>query len=374
MTNKELFYFAGKCLTLDEHPEFKHEIIRHIADDSIDWQDFIELCSNHLILPAIYLKFQTHEILSHLPEELYDFLVEIHHLNSVRNEKILLQLQKIMNILNEHKIFPTLLKGTGNILDGLYSDIGERILGDIDFLVPENDYLLSAELLESNGYSTVSAIGSHSEVRNMKHYPRLFHPDFPAVIEIHRLPVREEYQSWFNTGIIDQEKKAGSSIRGCFVESDNHKIVHNFIHCQLSNQGYLSGVVSFRDLYDLYLLSKKSNLNDSIVHIKTKQKAKAYFIFAGKALGVEARFNLKTNLAYWIFSKRHSLNITSSTFYRSYRTILFFKERIIEKYIGQLIKSMYSAEIRQSLIRRLSDRNWYKSHFRLYKNFFFPNK
>jgi len=37
--------------------------------------------------------------------------------------------------LNAAGISPIYLKGTGNLIDGFYEDIGERIIGDIDFLV-----------------------------------------------------------------------------------------------------------------------------------------------------------------------------------------------------------------------------------------------
>jgi len=53
MTNKELFYFTGKCLTLDEHPGFGQEIIENCRAEQIDWENFVHLCSTHLILPAI---------------------------------------------------------------------------------------------------------------------------------------------------------------------------------------------------------------------------------------------------------------------------------------------------------------------------------
>jgi hypothetical protein len=374
MTNKELFYFAGKCLTLDEHPEFRNTILSCIANGSINWHSFIELCSNHLILPAIYLKFLTHEILSHLPEDLSVFFAEIYDLNQTRNTLILKQLQQIANTLNVHNIHPTFLKGAGNLLDNLYSKAGERIMGDIDFLVHENEYLLAVNLLKDNGYSVVSPISSFGNVEIMKHYPRLIHPDFPAAIEIHRIPVRSSYLSWFNTSIIDQEKKIIPSINGCFVESDNHKIVHNFIHSQLSNQGHLSGVISLRDLYDIYLLSKRSMIKNAIIQIRTKQKAIAYFLFAGKVLGIEDRFCFNRNFSYLILSKKHSLNQSSTFFYHTYRNILFFKDRIFTKYIGQLIGSIFSVRIRKSLYARLSDRKWYNSHFQLYRRFFSPNK
>ena len=60
MTKKEMFYFIGKCLTIEEHQGFRQEIIDKINADSIDWQQFVVFCSDHLILPVIYLKFQAH--------------------------------------------------------------------------------------------------------------------------------------------------------------------------------------------------------------------------------------------------------------------------------------------------------------------------
>ena len=67
MTYKETFYFAGKCLTLDEHPAFRGEILQAIESGSINWEDFVRLCSDHLILPAIFLKFKAQWLIPHLP-------------------------------------------------------------------------------------------------------------------------------------------------------------------------------------------------------------------------------------------------------------------------------------------------------------------
>jgi len=41
MTKKEMFYFIGKCLTIEEHQGFREEIIDKINADSIDWQQFV---------------------------------------------------------------------------------------------------------------------------------------------------------------------------------------------------------------------------------------------------------------------------------------------------------------------------------------------
>lgn len=373
MTNSELFNFTGKCLTLNENPEFGQEIIERCKADTIDWQQFVALCSNHLILPVIFLKFRSHGIIESLPDELSAHLSEIYQLNVKRNSRILRQLNEITRALKNSNICPVFLKGTGNLLDGLYSELGERILGDIDFLVPEKDYLLSAELLKIEGYSPVSEIPAYSDTKNSKHYPRLFHPEFDAVIEIHRLPIDEKYQSWFNSGIIDREKVTVSSLPGCYVASDKHKIVHNFIHSQLSNEGHLLGIISFRDLYDLYLLSKRFAVSETLQEIEPKQKAIAYFVFAEKVLSLPYKLYPKSNLQFSILYKKHSLNQNSSAFYQTYRIIVFIAQRIFIKYIGQSINSFYSARIRRSLIRRLSNRKWYGSHVRFYARFFNRN-
>ena len=374
MTNSELFYFTGKCLALDENPRFNNEIIDKCKADVIDWQQFVALCSNHLILPAIYLKFMSHGIIEYLPDELSECLTEIYQLNVKRNSRILKQVDEIIRVLNNNKIYPVFLKGTGNLLDGLYSDIGERILGDIDFLVPENDYLLSAELMKNEGYSAVSEIRAYTDVKTLKHYPRLFHPDFEAVIEIHRLPVNEKYQSWFNTGIIDREKVMVSSLPWCYVESDSHKIIHNFIHSQLSNKGNLLGIVSFRDLYDLYLLSKRVTVSETLPLIETKQRAIAYFVFAGRTLSLEHKFYLNSNLSSRILCLKHSLNLNSPAFYHTHRIIVFITRRIFVGYVGQIIKSTYSNRMRQSIIRRIISRKWYGGHLQSYKRFLNSNK
>lgn len=372
MTRKELFYFTGKCLILDEDPGFRQEIVEKITTDSIDWLRFVALCSNHLILPAIYLKFQSHGIIGYLPKELSECLKEIYDLNLSRNTQILKQLHDITSVLNKGNIYPAFLKGAGNLLDGVYSDIGERILNDIDFLVPENDWLLSAKLLEKDGYSIFSPV--YVDVGSLKHYPRITKPGTVAAIEIHRLPVKESHRSWFNPCIIDREKETVTRLPGCFVLSDKHKIIHNFIHGQLDHDGYTKGIISFRDLYDLSLLSKKFSINQTMKDIKNKRKAIAYFAFAGKAFGLNERIYAGSNFSARLFLKKHDLNLRSVSFYYIYRSILFISQRIFMGYIGQFIQSFYSKKVRHSVINRLSDRRWYRAHLDSYISFFSPNK
>ena len=371
MTNKENFYFAGKCLTLDEHAEFKSEIIRAIASDSVDWDDFVHLCSNHLILPAIYLKFRDNGLLEYLPKELTEFIYNIYELNVSRNYQILKQLDEILKLLKEHEIYPTLLKGAGNLADHLYGDVGERMMRDIDLLVPEKHYLRAARLLEKEGYSSTPMEGS--DVMKLKHYPGLSRADVYAVVEIHRLPEDQKYIKWFNPWIIDTEKRRINESASCFVLSDKHKVIHNFIHSQLSHRGHADGIVSLRDIYDLYLLSKRISIAATLPSIECKGKAISYFVLAGKALGIGNRYYADEPILSSVYCLKHDLNQSSAAFYHTYRGLRYLYEKIILGYSGQIIQLFYSKEMRQSVFTRMKNPRWYKHHLDTYTRFFAPD-
>lgn len=215
---------------LDEKPEFAKVIVATIIADKIDWQKFVTMCSNHLILPSIYLKFKSHGILNLIPPELTEHLKDIYTLNLNRNNQILEQLQEITELMNKNNIFPVFLKGTGNLLDDLYADRGERMLGDIDFLVPKNDFLFTIKLMQDDGYGIDTPFSG--EIKNFKHYPRIGKSGFPADLEIHQSAVSKRFISWFNPEMIFRDKKSTPALKGCYVLSDNQKIILNFIHGQ----------------------------------------------------------------------------------------------------------------------------------------------
>jgi hypothetical protein len=359
MNNKELFYFIGKCLMLDEGPGFKQEIIAKVEAGTIDWLKFSAACSEHLIIPVIYLKFKLHGIIELLPEEFSKHLKYIYDLNLSRNTQILAQLHEITNVLNRNDIYPVFLKGAGNLLDGLYSDISERILGDIDFLVPEKDFLKSAKLLENEGYEMIEPY-LYFGMDSIRHYPRLSKTGL-ADVEIHR-QLTENHQNWFNPEIIIPEISKVAAHKGCHVLSDKHKIILNFIHSQLDNEGHLYGIVSFRDLYDLYLLSQRTDIQQVIPIVRAKRKAIAYFSFTGKAFGLSEGLYAQSNFSAWLFAKKLDLNLGSATFYYSYRSVVYFLHHILIGHTTQIIKSFYSKNVRRAVISRLGDRKWYRTY------------
>jgi hypothetical protein len=351
MTKSDIYYFAAKCLVLDENPNFKNIIIQSFKNNLFDWLEFVSICSENLVLQTIYVKFKNHYILEYLPEEVARHLYEIYELNRKRNTGILRQIETINTTLNKHDIYPIYLKGSGNLLDNLYTDIGERLMGDIDFLVPEAQYLYAAELMIKQGYkSDVDA--TKLDLMKSDHYPPLYHSDFPTDIEIHRIPTDYKCESWYNKEIVFAEKQTLPNIDGCYVQSQQHKILLNFIHGQLSHEGYLYGWVSLKDIYDLYLLSKQTSIIDTLSLIKEKEKAIAYFAFAKSAIGFDDQFFPLQNRKFRILKKKHDLKLDSPQF----QNLIQGYKRVKAVYIYMLQTGFMSKKIRRLILKKLSFR------------------
>jgi len=163
-------------------------------------------------------------------------------------------------------------------------------------------------------------------------------------------------------------------LQGCFVLSDNHKIIHNFIHSQLSNQGHAYGIVSFRDIYDLYLISKRVEIKNSLPQIENKQKAIAYFIFTGEVFGLSGKFYPRFNFYARLLLKKHSLNLSAPVFYRFHRAAVYISGQIFTVYPEQIRTAFHSKKMRQSIFQRLGNPQWYKSYLDAQKGFFTHKK
>ncbi|MEZ5106967.1 MAG: nucleotidyltransferase family protein [Draconibacterium sp.] len=338
MTKSELYYFASKCLIIHEHPEFVSDIIDAFKNDLIDWVQFITICSDNLILPTIYLRFRSHGLLEYLPKEVAEHLKEIYDLNFQRNNEILRQIKSINETLKTRDVIPLYLKGAGNLIDNIYSDIGERLMGDIDFLVQEEDFFPSISLMLDAGYLNYMN-STYINIRETQHYPRIYNTDFAADVEIHRIPNEYDCGNWFNNKVIYDERKTLNIQSKCYVESDKHKILHNFIHSQLDNEGFLFGNIRLRDIYDIFLISKRYSLNEILLSAKFQRKATAYFAFAKNAFDLDNNFFKKKNFSYKILKIRQHLNLNYKLFYKVNKGLIlsyiYFRDK--KGYYGKLI-------------------------------------
>lgn len=358
MNNQQLFYLIGKCLTVSDNSANKDFIIREFRQPDMDWQKFIGMASNHLIIPSLYIQLRNNGLLNDLPAKLAEHIRHIHQINYERNQATITQLLEINNWLLAENITPIYLKGTGNLVDGLYNDIGERIFGDIDFLVSEKEFLKAAEILKLNGYKHSDPFYPDS-IHRYKHFPRLYKQGVPVDVEIHQRPV-EMGSQYFDYALINPEKKRTQLYPDCYVMSDKHKLIMNFYH------GYKSADVrshiSFRNLYDFYLLSKKA---DAIKVLSDfghyRRQSNLYVHFAYHALGLDNK-SIRRNWRDTMFIRSYHLQMNNKLAYGIFSFISYLIFLTIYR-----VKTLCDKKTRMPAIRSYTRRVFIQPLSKLYR-------
>ncbi|MFT4645889.1 MAG: hypothetical protein ACI8ZX_002308, partial [Planctomycetota bacterium] len=155
MNYKETLYFIAKSLTISLDEKNRHEIEIILKTTDVDWEAVVKVSTSHYVFPAIYCNFKRADFLKYLPVDLVAYMKHITNLNRDRNTQIIQQAQELNSLLLANNITPVFLKGPGNLLAGIYYDIAERMVGDIDFIFSKEDYPKAITTLREFGYSEV---------------------------------------------------------------------------------------------------------------------------------------------------------------------------------------------------------------------------
>ena len=245
------------------------------------------------------------------------------------------------------------MKGAANLLDNLYLDIADRMIGDIDFLVSDEDFLPAVDIAFKLGYKTDVEV--YDEIKTLKDYPRLYRDDVPADLEIHRLPVIPRYSDWFGPELVFNEMKQILGKTNCYVPSDKHKLIQNFIHSQLTNKGHKHRLIALRDLYDCHLLLKKVNSDDVLKEIKEKEKAEIYFDFLQSLINI-------SNDTDVLNKKSKDFIIKHDWFLNHPRTHYYYINfcKIKDLITNRFLKAFVDKTIFKNLFVRITKREWWQ--------------
>jgi hypothetical protein len=355
MNYKETLYFIAICLTISLEDKNKQVIEEQLQSDTIDWDAVVKVSTAHFVFPALYCNLKRVNFLHYLPQELVSYMAYITNLNRERNQEIILQAEELNTLLLANNITPIFLKGTGNLLAGLYEDIAERMAGDIDFIFSKEDYPKAISVILEHGYEEV--IKTNYNWPMFKHYPRLKKDNTIAAVEIHKELLLEKYASEFNYNFVEKDSQ---SINGFAVLSYANKLNISIIANQINDKGSYYKTMVLRNAYDVFLLSKKT-------------KAKVAFNTLNK---LRHPLNCFLAACYEIFNKVESLEYNKTAKTRSYLSVFanqFINSRktkrqhnriksylIITDKLCILYKAILYKEYRVYLFNRVTDKNWYK--------------
>ena len=356
MNYKETLYFIAKCLTISLEAKNRQEIEKQLKSKSIDWDAVVKVSTAHYVFPALYCNLKHADFLQYLPHELGSYMEHITDINRERNKQIISQANELNNVLLANNIRPIFLKGTGNLLAGIYKDIAERMVGDIDFIFSKEDYSKAIAILREFGYSEVNKQKYYTPVAN-KHYRRLQKENNIAAIEIHKdfLNIKK-YTEEFNYSFVEKDSQI---IKGAAVLSYANKLNLSIIANQINDNGFYFKTIALRNAYDVFLLSKKTNAKDAMNTLdKLKHPlncflAACYEVF--NSINSLEYSKSKETASYLSAFNNQFINPITTIQHTYIKIYLFLRERLII-----ILKSIIYKEYRVWLFKRVTDKNWYK--------------
>ncbi len=232
--------------------------------------DLIKIGSNHLVLPAIFGAIRRKKIQIYFPKDFLDYLKEISDLNQDRNKAILNQIVFISKIFNKNQVKHVFVKGSAILLSRKINELSERMLGDIDILISEQDLKNAYKILLENGFSEVcDEFNFVGDIINNKHLNRIAHPDYVASVELHRrLLDNPKFNLIKPIDVLSSKKQTPA---GFWVPSNEHLWLHAILNWQYNDNGFYYNKFSFRSFLDVVFLdpeNKKNYLNKhpSVTH------------------------------------------------------------------------------------------------------------
>jgi hypothetical protein len=358
---KETLYFIAKCLSISLEERNRQEIEKQLKSTSIDWDAVVKVSTAHYVFPALYCNFKRADFLHYLPQELVNYMQHITNLNRERNEQIIAQAKELNTLLLANNIRPIFLKGTGNLLVGVYEDIAERMVGDIDFIFSKDDYSKAIKVLRVFGYSEVEKYKYY--IPEEKHYRRLQKENNIAAIEIHKELLLEKYANEFNYSFVEKDSQI---VNGTAVLSYANKLNLSIIANQINDNGFYYKTMALRNAYDIFLLSKKTNAKEALNTLDKLANplncflAACYEVF-NNVNSLEHN-NTKKAVSYLsVFNSQFTNPKATKRKHKLIKSYLFLKNRL-----NLIYKSIIYKEYRVWFFKRVTDKNWYKE-----KLFFF---
>ena len=240
---------------------------------NINLDKIILILSSHLMLPAFYSCCKKKKILKFLPDPFTKYIKKIYEINKQRNKLLLNEMELISKFLQQSKINFVFLKGSSLIYQKIYSDIGERMIGDIDILIEDKRRKEVINLLKSNNYKSkfIYKVWKANVDPNFINKNRLFS------IDLHNNLFPNNYNSLMNSiEILNNAKE--SRIRCMDL---GNEILYNIYNYAVSDYSYLKCSYSFRKFYDIKKLFNKFKFDQF-----EKDNIIKDFFMKGKLLGV----------------------------------------------------------------------------------------
>ena len=321
------------------------EILNGIEINVINFDNLIKLASRHLMLPALFFNINKKNLSYLFPKDFVEYIKNIYSINKARNTVLLKEAKELSELLYKNNINHIFLKGTALLLSNVFEDIGERMIGDIDFIIQHKDEQKVKKVLEINNDNGLNN-NNFFKLLKPNHLQRQVYKTIAVEAHLEFLVPR---QSW-----IFNSKKLINDFK---VETKAIKIPNKsflFDHCiyalQIRDKGFIKSYHFHRSIYDIYKLNCKNSLT-------VKNINKDIFI----------KYFFQTIDKFKIFDIHIKTTLLSSYFDKLFRFLFISFEKTlitIEKNVSKLsiiIQLFFDKELRKRALKKISNHYYNKT-------------
>ena len=231
-----------------------------LVEPDADLVALMQLAGRHQVTPMLAKGILGAEQSRDLPDDFRFYLRFIHARNEARNSALQRQLGEAAACLNLIGIEPVLLKGAIRLVDGLYPDLGWRLMRDLDLLVPRERLHDAVAQLRRIGYASSSLAAP----RRHWHLPPLARAAAEAVIEVHEdllgrpgLCSAEQMIARSQPTIVD-----GARARVPVIVD---QLVHLIAHDRLDAPFRHARMLFLRSIFEILLLAQSRTIVQEVV-------------------------------------------------------------------------------------------------------------
>lgn len=244
---------VGRCLSPALSEEERTELAGVLKRGSVPWEHLLALANQHECTTLWYVRLGQYRLLDLLPEDLQDYLAQLHGANQARNAKLREELVNVVGILDREGIPVLLLKGATIFVDDLYGDTGARMMRDLDILLPEDRIDEARNLLRAEGYLDDPDDSRHAEPAPLSarhhHLPPLVHEETGIQIEPH-FKVAYAHAGRVLTAEAAWQSAAQGKLDGQAVYwlSPTNRLLHNMLHATQPYGEFIRAELKLSDL------------------------------------------------------------------------------------------------------------------------------
>lgn len=235
-----------------------------VSSRSRDWERIVGHASAQFVLPALAAALRDLGLTDLREPELAGFLLAVHTANLERNRALRNQLAEVASTLNRVGIEPVLLKGAIRLVDGLYPNLGWRLMVDLDVLVPETEFMSAVGALQGIGYVAVRTVDPSG--KDAKLWRR------GLCVEVHKELFWTARRRQLLSGAEVIACSQPADLQGARVRlpSIEHQITHLVGHSQLGHFNYVYGRIGLRDRLEAAVLlrCRRAEIDWDAVHAR----------------------------------------------------------------------------------------------------------